>query len=224
VTTFLDLKTAVSSEELRDPNNKTFTVSVVGGLINAGIIEVGKIAPEMFQEDIDLLSDTLSYQVRATEFPGGCPELELVRAELWDSSTTPFTYLFRLRPAAGEWSNASAVGWKLWGGKLELPDAFIRVIDPATHLLRVWGYSPYPVLSADDDAFPASTELEYAVRDFCRVQALRRLNMDRDLFTQWQTRSNNTDVSPAGLLNALSVAEDAWRRTERKLHLLREAP
>ena len=85
MTTFLDLKTVVSSEELRDPDNKTFIVAVVGGLINAGIIEVGKIAPEMFQEDIDLLSDTLSYQVRATEFPSGCPELELVRVELWDS-------------------------------------------------------------------------------------------------------------------------------------------
>jgi hypothetical protein len=69
-----------------------------------------------------------------------------------------------------------------------------------------------------------SHELETAMRSYCRVEALRRLIVERDLFTQWQTRSNNTDVSPAALMNGLAQAEESWRRTERRLTVLREAP
>jgi len=61
--TFSAFKTAVSAA-LRDPNNTTFDTAAVGTLIQAALAEVGRIAPEQFQEDIVPVADTLTYQLR----------------------------------------------------------------------------------------------------------------------------------------------------------------
>jgi hypothetical protein len=44
----------------------------------------------------------------------------------------------------------------------------------------------------------------------------------RELFSQWQIRSNNTDVTPAALMNDLSLAQADWRRLSRSMTVLRE--
>lgn len=225
MTTFGTLKTRVSEEELRDPNQKTFSGTTVGEMILAGLVEVGRIAPQRYQEDIAPVDGQLAYVLRSDEFLGiAQPEIELVRVEVWDTTTTPARFVTRCQPAAGEYENSSPVGWRVWGGKLEITNNLESWLDPALHLVRVWGYSPYVLPDSDDDIIPVSQELERAVRDYCRVQALRRLNQERDLFTQWQTRSGNSDISPAGLMNQLAQAEDQWRRQEKHLFVLRQNP
>ncbi|HET7070154.1 MAG TPA: hypothetical protein VFI40_04975 [Nocardioides sp.] len=222
MTTLATLRTSISTD-LRDPANQTFTAPVVTDMVNAALAALSPIAPAQFQEDIMPVADTLQYLVQSDTFDGiAVPEIEVVRAEVWDGTTTPISYLYALQRAAGEYVNDSSTGWKMWAGYLELTNAQEDVIDPDSHLIRVWGYRPYPAVSADDDVVPVSAELEQAVRAYCRVEALRRLVLDRDLFTQWQTKSNNTDVSPAALMNGLAQAEEDWRRRERKLLVLRE--
>jgi hypothetical protein len=79
-------------------------------------------------------------------------------------------------------------------------------------------------VSAGADVIPVSGEREQAMRDYCMVLGLKRLVNERDLFTQWQTRSGNTDVSPAALMNALNIAMADWKQRARSITVLREAP
>lgn len=149
-------------------------------------------------------------------------QIELRRVEVWDESTDPECWVSTLQPASGEYLNSSQVGWDFWDGNLYVPMGVANALDDSKHILRVWGYAPYDRLTSDSQVTDLSDELEYAVRIYCRLEALERLVADRDQFTQWQTRSNNTDISPAGLMNQLSLAREEWRRRSRQLSLLRE--
>jgi hypothetical protein len=62
---------------------------------------------------------------------------------------------------------------------------------------------------------------EAAVRAFCRLQGLRALVEDRALFTQWQTQTNNADISPTQLGNMKS---EAYREWERMVARIRRIP
>jgi hypothetical protein len=308
MSTYAELKDAVA-RTVQDPGNKTFTPAMVADIIQAAWAEIGRVAPQRFREDIDLVPDAMSYVLRApgaeldvtgdeatdiittdeahgfaadtsvrfsaltggsglvvglpyfvsatnlgattlsvsatqggaivnfttaitagtlqrTGFDTAVPEVELTRVELWDMTSTPGTPVKMLAPADGEYINFSDVGWKVWGGVLELPRWVPQYVlgSEEDYLLRVWGYSPWRPLVADTDVSPLSHELEQALLSYARVEALRRLNSSRELFTQWQTRSGNTDVSPAGLMNALNIALDDWRRRSRAIAVLREAP
>lgn len=224
MTTFAEMKTLIS-RDLRDTDNKVFDTDTVGDLINAALAEVGRISPQRFQEDITPVADTLSYVLRSDEFAGAeVPELELTRVEIWDGSTTPHRALKRVQPLSAEYVNYSQAGWVVWGGRLELTNATEDYINVDDHLIRVWGYSPYPKLVDDADVLPVSTEIEEAMRTYCNVEALRKLISSRVLFTQWQTRTNNSDVSPAALMNDLNIALEEWRRKSRAMFVLRQAP
>lgn len=224
MTTFAELKTAVATD-LSDPANKVFDPAVIGDLINAAINEVGRIAPDRFRENISPVADTLSYTLRSATFGGSViPEIELISCEVWDASVTPMVRILHVQPVAGEFVNDSQNGWRVWGGTLELPSDIVDFIDPDIHLIRVWGYSPYPLLVDDADVIATSPELTQAVRDYCYIESLKRLIGSRVLFTQWQTRTNNTDVSPAALMNDLTIAQAAWRQRSRALYVIREAP
>jgi hypothetical protein len=228
MTAFSDLKTTVA-RDLRDPDNKTFTTTDLGDLVNLALVEIGRIAPVRFQEDLTPVADQLAYVLRSDAFGAAAPipEIEVARVELWDTSVTPNKPLLRLRPYDAEYLAYSNVGWKVWDGTLELPyDLVVYTIagHESDYLIRVWGYSPYVPLSAADDDAGLSAEREAALRAYCRVEALTRLSIERDLYTQWQTRSGNSDVSPAALMNALNVAMEDWRRRSRALTVLREAP
>ena len=219
--TFAQLKVLVA-RDIRDPDHVTFDDEAVGDLVNAGVNEVGRIAPERFMEDIVPVADTLEYQVRAGIYATPVPEIEIRRVELWDNSTTPKRCIGRIVPASQGRLNASFMGWDLWGGMLRLTNAQEEQIDPAKHVIRVDGYAPYPQLVDDTQDSNMSSECEFAVRDYARVEALRRLVGDRTLFVQWQSGSHGTDISPAALLSDLSVAEQRWERRSRKLTVLRE--
>lgn len=218
------MKTLVA-RDLRDPSNKTFSATEVGDLILSGLTEVGRLAPERFQEDLTVVADTLRYQLRMDEFLNvAVPELEVVRVEVWDITDTPDKFLYRVRPADAEYQTHSYAGWKLWGGFLELPNWIEESLTVGDHSIRVWGYSPYPMPADDNAQLGVSNELEQAIRAYCRVEAAQRLLADRTLFTQWQTRANNSDVSPAALMNDLNIALEDWRRRSRAITVLREAP
>lgn len=216
--TFSALKTLVS-RDIRDPNNDTFDTTRVGDLVNLGVVEVSKLSPEEFVEDIAPLSNTLSYQLRSSVFNGEAePDIHIRRVEVWDGSTVPPTPMGRIWPAAEEYQDTSQAGWELWNGTLTIPNFSQQNIDISIHFIRVLGYSPYAQLVDDADVFNGNAKLQAAVREFAKLQAFEDLLMDRDLFTQWQTHTNNTDVSQAGLNAAVSSAQQVWNRRARAIY------
>lgn len=227
MSTYVELQTAVA-RELGDDDNDTFTAARVQDFIQDGLAELGRIAPERFQEDITPVADTLEYTLRSDVFDGlAVPEIELTKVELWDGSVTPNEPIKLLQPLDGEYTRLSDAGWKVWGGVLQLP--WITVTNTIAgheddYLIRVWGYSPYAPVAEDDDVIPVSTELERALIAYCKLQAYSALIDSRMLFTQWQTRSNNSDISPAAMMNEYNLAAEAWRRKARSIMVLRENP
>jgi hypothetical protein len=223
MTTLAELRTKVSAD-LRDPDAKVFDADAVDSMINSGLIEIGRIAPARFQEDIDPVENQFEYTLRQDVFTEAIPEIELNRVELWDATTTPIMPRKLIDPASAAYVNFSNTGWALRDGVLEVPYSVVKFLGAnfADYLFRVWGYSPYPSVSADADVIPVSGEREQAVRDYCWLVALRRLVNERDLFTQWQMRAGNSDVSPAGLLNAYSIARQDWKERARSMTVLRE--
>jgi len=220
--TFLTLKTAVS-RDLRDPTNLFFSTTDVGDLINAALSEVGRIAPYRFQEDITPVTNAMSYQPQTTVFSTPTAEIEIKRVELWDTSYTPYKFLYTLIPASGAYVNTSAAGWECWGGIIYINNVVENYIDPTKHILRVQGYRPYAPLVNDSDVNSASPELEAAMRVYARVEALQRIAFSRDAFTQWQTASNNLNVTPASILSELTLALADWERRAKHLQVLRVA-
>lgn len=166
----------------------------------------------------------MDYVLRSNEFGAEpVPEIELTRVEVWDGSVVPAKLVAMVNPASGEYINQSDVGWTNWGGTLYLPSWVHSIVDghEADYLLRVYGYSPYAPLTDDEDVSTISNELQWALVTYAQVEAYERLNNDRTLFTQWQTRSGNTDISPAGLMNMLSLSRENWRRKSHAILRLR---
>lgn len=224
MTTLAELRTKLSGD-LRDPDAKVFDSDDLNSMINSGIVEVGRLAPARFQEDIDLVENQFEYTLQTGVFTEAVPEIEVNRVELWDATTTPIMPRQMILPASQAYVNFSNTGWHNRDGILEVPYSLVRYVGatPENHLLRVWGYRPYPTVSLDADVIPVSGEREEAVREYAMVRALRRLVNERDLFTQWQTRPGNSDVSPASLMNALNIATADWKARARSITVLREA-
>jgi len=224
-TTFGALKTAVAAA-LKDPSNQTFSASAIGDMVNEAISEVSRIEPMQFQEDITPVADTLEYIVLSDMFSAEAqPEIEIARVELWDGGETPNKRLYVVEPASAGLVADSQTGWLIWGGTLYLPryvwSSFNGHED--TYLIRVWGYCPYQQCTTDDEVVNMTAEPMFAVQTYARLIGLERLLSERELFSQWQTRSGNTDISPAALMNALGIARDEWRRRSRALSRLRSA-
>jgi hypothetical protein len=225
-TTYLELQAKVS-EALQDPDNATFGVEQVKAMIDAAWAEISRIAPQRFQEDIDPIADTSAYLLRQDDFPGeAVDEIEVQKVELWDTTgDRPKAWRF-VEPMSAHPTGLTytQAGWFNWGGTLTLPDRAVDMLDPDRHLIRVWGYSPWPRVVDDSDVIPFGQSREQAVILYCHIEALRRLTSNRTLFTQWQTRSNNTDVSIASLMSDLNIAQEEWRRRSRAIFVIREAP
>lgn len=299
MTTLAELNTAVAAD-LRDPAYGTFPTATIDSFVNAGVVEVGRISPERFEEDIVPSSSVLEYplrsllnvtgaestdiftcvahglqvgdMVRFRTIAGGTgitagtayyviatsltadtfklstalggsaatfttnvtagvlvkqasPEnVEVRRVELWDNATTPPTFVGRLNPASAEYINQSDVGYDVWGGVLRLTKTQLdAAVLPTTQVVRVWGYAPYPYMNAYSN-LNLTPEKQDAIRLYARLQAVRILVSDRQLFTQWQTASHNSDVSLASLMSVYSTLQTEWRQRSRALMVLREAP
>jgi hypothetical protein len=220
VTTFAELKTAVS-RDIRDPDNETFVAADVADLINGGIAEVSRFAPRLFQEDITPVVGDFKYHLLAEAADSS---VEVRRVEVWDTTTDPERPIAHVPPGSESLLNASEAGWDLWAGWLWLPYTYAAFLDPAAHMIKVWGYAPYTQLVADDDVTDLSVDAQWAVREFAAYTAYDRLVAQRSLYTQWQTAANNADISPAGLMNALSIWQQKWERRRKQLLVLRESP
>jgi len=221
-TTFGELKTRIANV-LLDPSGKTFTsATLLPELVYAGLTEVGRIVPAQYKEDLDPVANQLDYLLGTELDAGGSVDIEPQRVEVWDGTTTPESFIARVNPA-GEERTFGDAGWSFWNGYLTLPTRTVRglVGFESQYVIRVWGYAPYFLPDDDADVLPLSQEAEQAVVKYARVEGLDMLNSDRDLFSQWQTRSGNSDVSPAGLMNQLSLARQDWRQYSRAIQRLR---
>lgn len=207
---------------LLDPSAKTFTAGLQTELLTAGLVEVARHVPAQYSEDLTPVANQLSYLLGTALFTTGSPDIEPMRVEVWDSTTDPESLIYAVEPAAAEWSPNDS-GWVFWNSYLTLPTRVVRGLQgyEADYLIRVWGYAPYAIPTGDSDVLPLSQEAEQAVVKFSRVEGLELLLSNRDLFTQWQTRSGNSDISPAGLQNQLSMARADWRQYSRAISRLR---
>jgi len=221
-TTYGALKTRIATA-LQDPSARTFTAALVAELIQSALVEVGRIAPEQFTEDLTPVENQIAYAVRNAAFDGAAvPEIEVMRVEVWDASQSPDQFVSRVAPAAREQGGQDS-GWYVWGGTLYLPTRVVSglVGYEAEYVVRLWGYSPYVPPSDDADVVAVSSEVEQAMVWYIQLAALDMLLASRDLFSQWQTRSGNTDMTPAGLMNQRSLAAQEWRSRSRAISRLR---
>jgi hypothetical protein len=208
---------------LRDTGGKVFSDDDLLDMINAGMAEVGRLAPVRFKETIDPIEDTFDYTLQTSVFDEAVPEIEVDRVELWDATVTPSRPISLLAPASGEYVNFSNAGWAIRDGTLEVPYSVVSYIgtNPDNYAFLVWGYRPYPRMEDDSDYLGISNEREEVVKVYCWTEGLRRLNTDRDLFTQWQTRAGNSDVTPASLMNMYNIAREEWKQKARAITVLR---
>jgi len=222
---YLELRNRIA-RTIGDPDKVVFSDTTLKDMVSAAWAEISRIAPYQFLEELSPSPGQSRYPLLRSLFEQSIPEVEVTRVEIWDNSQVParawrFVEPRSAHPAGLSYSQA---GWFVWNGDLYLPDRVVRIIKPGTHTIRVWGYCPWPPLVYDTDLPMFGKELEEAIVLYARIEALRRLVGNRELFTQWQTRSNNTDVSVASLVNDLALAQNDWRRTARALYVPREAP
>ncbi len=203
------------SRDLWDSSNLTFTTTVVQDLINAAVAEVSRIAPKKFVVDVTPTADTIMYDLSGAE-----TEVEARRVEVWEGEK----FIARLQPASQERVNASSSGWEVWNGVLQITnDQLSSLLANPTYKLRVWGYEPFAQLSGAQ-GITCSDEQHWAIREYAKLEAIKMLIASRELFSQWQTQSHNTDVGLAALANMFNIASEAWRRRSHQLVVLREAP
>jgi hypothetical protein len=88
--------------------------------------------------------------------------------------------------------------------------------------MRLWGYGGYTQISVSSATTDLDTTAQWALRLFCRAEASAMLVMDRARFQQWQTASNNTDVTAIGLLQLSQEMSRRWEREVMRLRKLRK--
>ena len=210
-------------------------VSLIGGtgltigttyyVIASGLTaDAFKVSASLGGAAVDVTSNVTSGTFYAVTSDDPIPEIEVQRVEVWDTTTTPWSVVSKLASKYSEYVNYSGAGWEIWNGVLTLPNTVEAVLDPTKHLLRVWGYAPYAKLTTSPaNTVTLSVEQEYALRDYVRVEAIKTLLASRELFTQWQTASRNTDTTFASLNSLFAQFSESWRRRARALQVLREA-
>lgn len=220
-TTYGELKTRIATV-LLDPDARTFTASLLDEIAVAGLVEIGRIMPMQYTEDIDPVADQLSYLLGSALFFSAEPQIEVSTVEVWDPTQTPEALIYAVQAAGGEWSTADS-GWSLWNGTLTLPTRVVRGLEgfETSYVIRVKGYAPYVTPSSDSDVVPVSQAAEQGLVKFSRLEGLELLLADRDLFTQWQARSGNSDISQAGFMNQLSAARADWDKYSKRILQLR---
>lgn len=204
---YITLRAAVASD-LRDDAYKTFTEAQIGDLINEGIAELNRVRPI---ERVDVIALT----VGGTSYPVTLQSAFLVEAKrTFDPAWWPIPESARLDAGTQD-------GWDLFGGRLTLPGGMFP-LDPTTSSVRVWGYGERDNLVADTDVpeFLDGTD-EEGVRCYARWRALEMLLHDRTLYQQWQTQTNNSDISTTQLLQTASSYQQEWTNLRKRLARLR---
>jgi len=224
MTTYAELRDKIA-RAIQDPDNETFSDDTIKDVVSSVWQDLSRVAPKQFVEDIDQVADALSYDLLTDVWDDPNPDVELRNVEIWDSNPTPARHVYFVPPKKGHPTDLahSQAGWEVWNGTLYLPNRWVSALAvSADYFLRVWGYTPWEMPVEDGDTLPFPASYEEALVIGAHVGILRRLTNNRALFTSWQTRSNNTDVSMASLMNDLESAKDEWRRLSRAIQVARE--
>lgn len=205
MTTLSTLITNVSGD-LRDSSNNTFSTAEVTDLINRGIDVLGGVYPREIVGSVTISSGVKSYALPSN--------LSFVyRVDIYTDASS---YAGTINRAGGEGPDS---GWETHNSVLYLPPGLTVT---ANYTLRLWGYGPYTQLAASSSTTDLGTTAIWALRLFCQSEALALLLIDRAKFQQWQTSSNNTDVSAIGVAQLYQIAARRWEREETRLRRMRK--
>ena len=204
-TSLSDLRTYVA-QDLRDTGNATWDTNEIDALVNQGIDALADIYPkEIVQTVATVAASTYSYA--AASFTN------IYRLDIYSSAGS---YGGILPCGTGEDANS---GYELHGGVLYLPALYSLT---AGTTLRAFGYGRYIQLSAASSVTDLDASGIWAVRVFCQAKAFGRLLSDRAQFQQWQSNSNNTDVTAIGLAQLWQSARAEWRDERARLRRVRK--
>lgn len=195
------------ARDLRDPEFKTFATADIDDFINFGIAEVNRVYPleavdEVVVEDITVIT----YATLMTH---------IWRVEVWRSGK----YGWRISPNEGDNSRG---GWELYAQELRIP-LYSNSLNADTDVFRIWGYVDRDALVDDADVLEGDLDAEAGVRSYSAQQGLSRLANDRTLFQQWQTQSNNSDVSPTQLNGMFAMRAGEWDTLRNRIRRLRRS-
>lgn len=202
--TLSDLRTYVA-RDLRDTSNLTWSTAELDDRINQGIDAIGQFYPK------EVVSDFAT-----------------VAASVSSYSASAFTNIYRIDTYSGTTYRGSVThgngegpdsGWELHAGVIWLPPTFPVATG---YVMRGFGYGAYVQLSASTSTTDLDTSGTWAVRVFCQVECFAQLIADRAKFKQWQTDSNNTDVTALGLAQIYSGATSRWAREVQRLRKMRK--
>lgn len=195
--------------DLRDPSHTTLGLDFLTDYINDGIAELNQLKPHQLRFEV---SDIVGLE--------GLPfsqvwKVEVVRADGYGQQVIP--------------PNNDAVlyqnGWTYYARSLALSQTALRYLaqgfDDNSLILRVYGYTERDPLVADTDIFDGGFEDEQLVRRYVKTLGFQALLADRNLYQQWQTQANNSDVSPTQLTNMASQADAEWRRARSRAYQIR---
>jgi len=220
--------TAKVRRALRDANEAVFEPEQVIDFINYGLSELSLIRPlettvaindvdglnGINVDDPDAITVTDLDYVWAVEVIG----MDDTTARGREETISP-------DDPSVNWRN----GWDFVAGQIVLPAWNLRWLgdvwgeDEPTHQLRVRGYRHRRRIDDPDldvlDLY--SLPEEQAVVTLAQQAGLEALMNDRSLFQQWQTATNNTDVSPTQLANMAFGAQSKWERMRKHLYLMR---
>ena len=204
--TLSELQTQVS-RDLRDASNNVWSSAETQDLINAGIDKIGDLAPR----EIVTYSTTVSSGVSSYALPTTLSRV--YRIDIYSSSDS---YLSTYLPSSGD---GAATGWEVHDSIIFLSPLHIPT---ASSKLRIFGYGIFTQLSASSSTTDLDQRRIWALRSFCKAEALYALLFDRAKFQQWQTDQTNTDVSLLQLAQMANLARGTWAREERRLRTLRK--
>lgn len=205
---------AALAQDLRDTQYKTFSDTQMTRFLNDGIVEVNRVYPLQVADDIPVEQDVFLYPTRMTS---------AFRCELWNDDTMVDSLPY---------NDGDSIygGWDLVGLDLMVPPSVCVESTLETYptlSLKLYGYARRQLIPLDDDG-SFQTELDgeaaMAVRWFAQYRAFVTLLSDRSLFKQYQSESNNTDVSMPMLINLLQTARSEWERQVAALRTLRRVP
>jgi hypothetical protein len=221
---------AKARRALRDTAGDVFEVDLVTDFINAGLAELSAIRPLETTvsitsvdglDGIDADPDAVTvadldyiYMVEVVGLDGTSQEGSAQTVSPEDNSTN--------------WRN----GWDFVGGRIVLPPTMRSYLESdweqtvPTMAVLARGYRHRRRIDDPNtdvlDIF--SLPEEQAVTFMAQKAGFESLLNDRALFQQWQTATNNTDVSPNQLSGMVQGALINWERMRKHLYVIRRSP
>jgi hypothetical protein len=212
------------AQDLRDTALTTFLPAEIDDFVNEGIAELNAVKPvealESYPVEVDdglgnITIDTGSYIVGLSD---------IFNVEL----TVPGVDAIVIPHNANDLIPRERNGWDLFAGRLRLSVYWGRVVEryeasyPGTGLaISAWGYALRDPLTTDAQVAEFDLEDEHFVRVYARMRGFERLSQDRSLFQQWQTQTNNSDVSATQLTNMAQGSESEISRLRRRMYVIR---